>query len=59
MEITQAQFAQIKTRLPIQRGSVNLSNLNVVKAILYVAEHDCKWRAFSSALATGTPFTGG
>jgi len=44
MEITQAQFAQIEHCLPTQRGNVSLSNLDVLNAILYVAEHGCKWR---------------
>jgi transposase len=30
--------------LPRQRGNVSLSNLQVLNAILYVAEHGCKWR---------------
>jgi transposase len=29
----------------VQRGNVSLSNLQVVNAILYVAENGCKWRA--------------
>jgi len=44
MEITVAQFAQIEDCLPRQRGNVSLSNLQVVNAILFVAEHGCKWR---------------
>jgi transposase len=44
MEITPAQFAQIEHHLPTQRGNVSLSNLDVLNAILYVAEHGCKWR---------------
>jgi len=44
METTQAQFAQIEHCLPLQRGNVSLSNLSVLNAILYVAEHGCKWR---------------
>jgi transposase len=44
MEITEAQFAQIEECLPVQRGNVSLSNLRVLNAILYVAEHGCKWR---------------
>ena len=44
MEITQAQFVQIERCLPTQRGNVSLSNLSVLNAILYVAEHGCKWR---------------
>ena len=43
-EITQAQFAQVEGCLPRQRGNVSLSNLQVLNAILYVAEHGCKWR---------------
>jgi len=37
-------FAQIEHCLPLQRGNVTLSNLQVVNAILYVAEHGYKWR---------------
>ena len=44
MEITPAQFATIEHCLPKQRGNVSLSNLQVVNAILYVAEHGCQWR---------------
>lgn len=44
MEITQAQFEQIAHCLPTQRGNVSLSNLSVLNAVLYVAEHGCKWR---------------
>ena len=44
MEITQAQYEQIVHCLPLQRGNVSLSNLNVLNAILYVAEQGCKWR---------------
>ena len=44
MEITPEQFATIEHCLPRQRGNVSLSNLQVVNAILYVAEHGCKWR---------------
>ena len=44
MEITASQFAQIEHCLPTPRGNVSMSNLNVLNAILYVAEHGCKWR---------------
>ena len=44
MEITQTQYQQIESFLPRQRGNVSLSNLQVVNAILYVAEQGCKWR---------------
>ena len=44
MEITEAQFARIARYLPVQRGNVRISNVQVLNAILYVAEHGCKWR---------------
>ena len=45
MEITSQQFSRIETFLPVQRGNVSLTNLQVVNAILYVAENGCKWRS--------------
>ena len=44
MEITEEQYRQIEHCLPKQRGNVSHTNLRVVNAILYVAEHGCKWR---------------
>ena len=44
MELTQAQYERIAPHLPVQRGNVSLSNQQVLNAILYVAEHGCKWR---------------
>lgn len=44
MELTSAQLKNIEPLLPRQRGNVKLSNLDVLNAILYVAEHGCKWR---------------
>ena len=44
MEITEAQYERIKEALPVQRGNVRLSNLQVLNAVLYVAEQGCKWR---------------
>ena len=44
MEITEEQYAHIQNSLPVQRGNVSLTNLQVLNAILYVAEHGCKWR---------------
>ena len=44
MELTQAQYERIAPHLPVQRGNVTHSNLQVLNAILYVAEHGCKWR---------------
>src|SRR5262245_12480530 len=44
MEISQEQYKRIEHCLPKQRGNVSMTNLNLVNAILYVAEHGCKWR---------------
>ena len=40
MEITEAQYERIKDALPVQRGNVRLSNLQV----LNVVEQGCQWR---------------
>jgi len=45
MEISTEQFKRIENYLPRQRGNVSHENLNVINAILYVAENGCKWRA--------------
>ena len=42
MEITHDQYIQIEAFLPRQRGNVSVENLQVLNAILYVAEHGCK-----------------
>jgi transposase len=44
MEITEAQYQRIASSLPRQRGNVKLDNLQLLNALLYVAEHGCKWR---------------
>jgi transposase len=44
MEITDAQYRHIEPCLPTPRGNVTLDNLQVLNAILYVAEQGCKWR---------------
>ena len=44
MELTEEQYERISPLLPVQRGNVTISNLQVLNAILYVAEHGCKWR---------------
>jgi len=45
MQLTAAQFEQIKDLLPRQRGHVRLDNLQVLNAILYVAANGCKWHS--------------
>ncbi|MEQ1848740.1 MAG: IS5 family transposase [Nitrospira sp.] len=44
MELTEAHYRHIERCLPTQRGNVTLDNLQVLNAILYVAEQGCKWR---------------
>ena len=44
MEITRSQYEKIADCLPRQRGNVSISNLQVINAILHVAEQGCKWR---------------
>ena len=44
MEITEGQYQRIASSLPRQRGNVKLHNLQLLNALLYVAEHGCKWR---------------
>lgn len=48
MELTETQYRLIEDCLPRQRGNVSLSNLQVLNAILYVAEQGCKWRGLPS-----------
>ena len=47
MELSESQYERIKDALPVQRGNVSLSNLQVLNAVLYVAEHGCKWRGLA------------
>lgn len=44
MEMTEAQYEWIRDVLPVQRGSLNLSNLEVLNAVLYVTEQGCQRR---------------
>ena len=44
MKISSADFKAIEDLLPKQRGNVTIPNVQVLNAILYVAEHGCKWR---------------
>lgn len=42
MEITPEQFALVEHCLPRQKGNVSMSHLQVINAVLYVAERGCK-----------------
>ena len=50
MEINESQYLRIADCLPRQRGNVSLSNQQVLNAILFVAEHGCKWRGLPKSL---------
>jgi transposase len=50
VEINEHQYLRLADCLPRQRGNVSLSNLQVLNAILYVAEHGCKWRGLPKYL---------
>jgi len=50
MEITESQYLRIADSFPRQRGNVSLTNQQVLNAILYVAEHGCKWRGLPKHL---------
>ncbi len=41
MEIAAERYARTESQLPIQRGNVSYQNLDVINAILFVAENDC------------------
>ena len=44
MELTKEQYEKIAPYLPVQRGNVRISNLQMLNALLYMAENGCKWR---------------
>lgn len=43
MELTEAQYRQIESCLPMPCGNVTFNNRQVLNAIMYVVEHGCKW----------------
>jgi transposase len=45
MRLSQDQYEVIRPLLPVQRGNVRIGNLEVINAVLFVAENGCKWRA--------------
>lgn len=45
MKLTEEQYEQIAHCFPRQRGNVHMNNLDVINAVLYVAENGCKWRS--------------
>jgi TetR/AcrR family transcriptional regulator len=39
-----AQLSRLEALLPVQRGNVSVTNAQVVRALIHVAEHGTKWR---------------
>ena len=50
MEITEAQYKLVEDCLPRQRGNVRVSNLDLLNAILYVAEKGLQMARCAPAL---------
>ena len=44
MKIKKEQYERIKEYFPKQRKPAEISNLEVLNAVLYVVENGCKWR---------------
>ena len=44
MHLTQEHYDRIAHCFPKHRGSLTYSNLDVLNAILYIAENGAKWR---------------
>ena len=59
MEISAEQYEKIKDSLPLQRGNVRLTNLQILNAILYVTEQGCSGAGFPGDLVTGIRSTCG
>jgi transposase len=45
MEWTPAQFNRITHLLPRQRGNVEIENITFLRALQYITENGCRWRA--------------
>ena len=45
MELTKKQFKKIEHLMPTQRKKSTISNYDFMRALLYIIENGCKWRA--------------
>ena len=52
MGLTEDQYEVIRPLLPVQRGNVRIANLDVINAVLDVAENGCSWRALPEPFGT-------
>ncbi len=53
MKISKEQYERIADSFPRQRGNVTQDNLQIINAILYVAENGCKWRSLPKEFGNG------
>jgi transposase len=53
MEISAEQYEKIKDSFPLQRGNVRLTKLQILNALLYVAEQGWKWRGLAQRFGNG------
>ena len=45
MELTKKQFRKIEHLMPTPRKKATISNYDFMRALLYIIENGCKWRA--------------
>ena len=45
MKLTEEQYNEIKEAFPTARRKAEISNLDVLNAVLYMLENGCKWRS--------------
>lgn len=45
MKLTKEQFAKIENLMPTPRKKPTISNYDFMRALLYIIENGCKWRA--------------
>ena len=53
MKWTQAHYDRIKHLLPRQRGNVKIDHLTFLRALQYMDENGCRWRALPTKFGNG------
>jgi transposase len=53
MKLTEDQYEMVRPLMPVHRGNVRIAHLEVINAVLYVAENGCKWRALPERFGNG------
>ena len=57
MELIEEYYKHIAPVLLVQRGNMCIPSPQILNAILYVAEHSCKWREVPPFSGLGIPYT--